>query len=320
MYYEQFFLSVTSLRMYNPGADCVVLIDEKTKANLIGKRAGYEQVVSEIKVIKVPDEFSQKEASRLIKTSINRYVEGNFLYIDCDTIITTELNRSFPPDIKAGAVLDCHVRISENPLYHHFEREDERLGFQSSFKTGVRYNGGVLFYRDSPETRAFFERWHSLWFESRKKRITQDMPALNQANYEMNNIITELGGEWNCQISHNGVIFLHKAKVIHYFGTTNDVFETPYLPGTKVVLSYIKETGIISDSAMKLLGNPLEAFNIHSRLIADENMVTVFNSSFFSMLLWLCRKHYGLFKKLNAIIFSLSVFVKKIIGTPISKQ
>jgi hypothetical protein len=320
VYYEQFFLSATSFRLYNPSAELVLLVDSHTKSGLVGKRSGYEQLVSEITVVEPPVDLTQKEISRWLKTAIPQYVSGDFLYIDCDTIITTKLNYSFSPDVKIGSVLDCHVKISENPLQHHFEREDQRLGFQSSFKTGARYNGGLLFYHDTPEARKFFEKWHSLWLESRKKGITQDMPALNQANYEMNNIITELGGEWNCQISHNGIIFLHKAKVIHYFGTTNDVFETPYLPGTKAVLSSIKETGIISNSVIQLLENPLEAFNSHSRLIADENMVAVFNSSFFSISLWLCRKHYGLFKKLNAMLFSLSVLVKKIIKNPVPKS
>lgn len=46
-YYEQFFLSITSMRLYNPNAEIIVLIDEKTKKGLIGKRSGYEPLASE---------------------------------------------------------------------------------------------------------------------------------------------------------------------------------------------------------------------------------------------------------------------------------
>jgi hypothetical protein len=70
-YYEQFFLSLASMRLHNPDAEIIVLIDEKTKQGLTGKRSGYEAMSSQIIVVKVPDELSQKEASRWIKTSIH---------------------------------------------------------------------------------------------------------------------------------------------------------------------------------------------------------------------------------------------------------
>ncbi len=49
-YYEQFFLSVTSLRLHNSGATIVVLVDKKTKAELTGIRAGYEKDAESIQV------------------------------------------------------------------------------------------------------------------------------------------------------------------------------------------------------------------------------------------------------------------------------
>jgi len=90
-YYEQFLLSLASMRLYNPDAEVIALIDEKTKQNLTGKRSGYEKFVSETKIINVPDIYSQKEASRWIKTTIPHYVSGEFFFIDCDTIISKTL-------------------------------------------------------------------------------------------------------------------------------------------------------------------------------------------------------------------------------------
>ncbi|WP_059369034.1 glycosyltransferase [Treponema endosymbiont of Eucomonympha sp.] len=301
-YYEQFFLSVTSLRLHNSGATIVVLVDKKTKAGLTGIRAGYEKTVSEIIIIAVPEEFTQKEASRWIKTSINRYVTGDFLFIDCDTIITGKLATIFAPNIRIGAVLDCHVPLSKHHLQEHFQQEDEQAGFCSSLQFDVRYNGGLILYRNTSESNEFFEKWHSLWLKSRKRGNAQDMPALNQANYELHGVITELGGKWNCQISHNGLPYLHNAKIIHYYATSLASFAHPYTLASESVLSSIKKTGTISPEILRLLYRPKTAFSPNVRIIADHIALDVLESAFFSKLLWLRRTHRRIFNTLDAFI------------------
>ncbi|GHU98443.1 hypothetical protein FACS189483_06470 [Spirochaetia bacterium] len=302
LYYEQFFLSTTSLRLHNPDAHIVALIDEKTKAGLTGVRAGYEKIITDIIVIAVPSEFSQKEASRWIKTSINRYVTGDFLFIDCDTIITGKLKCDFPPEIKIGAVPDCHVPLSKHHLREYFQNEDAQAGFCSSVKNDFRYNGGLIYCNGSAEALLFFDKWHSLWQESRNKGNSQDMPALNQANYVLGNAITELGGEWNCQISHNGLPYLCDAKIIHYYATSLIAFDHPYRLASEAVLLSIKGSGAISPEIMELLKNPKSAFTAKTRIIADKTALAVLESAFFSKLLWLRRNHEHTFNNLNALI------------------
>jgi hypothetical protein len=310
-YYEQFFLSITSLRLYNQDAEIIVLVDKKTKQNLTGKRSGYEKPASEIQVINVPDEYSQKEASRWIKTSIHHYVSGKFIFIDCDTIITKSLNYDFPANISVGAVLDCHVTLENHHLRNVFQREDVNAGFTSSLKTNIRYNGGLILCRDCPDALDFFEKWHSLWIEGRKKGSSQDMPSLNQANYEKENIITELSGEWNCQISHNGLNFFHNAKIIHYFATTLLTLVHPYKLASADVLSSIKEKGEISPEISELLHNPLAAFEQNTRIISGKYILDVFDSPLFKLLLWLRDYHNSVYKRLNGLIMSLTSALKK---------
>ncbi|GHT52597.1 hypothetical protein FACS1894106_1670 [Spirochaetia bacterium] len=305
LYYEQFFLSATSLRLYNPDAYIVALVDKKTKAELNGTRIGYEKIVSETIVVDVPAEFSQKEASRWIKTSITGYVIGDFLFIDCDTIITGKLKDDFSPDIKIGAVPDCHVPLSKHHLREYFQQEDVQTGFYSSMKNDFRYNGGLIYCNGSAEALLFFDKWHSLWQESRNKGNSQDMPALNQANYVLGNAITELGGEWNCQISHNGLPFLYDAKIIHYYATSLIAFDHPYMLASEAVLLSIKESGSISPEIMGLLKNPKSAFSVKTRIIADKTALAVLESAFFSKLLWLRRNHEHTFNNLNALVASM---------------
>ena len=189
-YYEQFFLSLTSLRLYNPEADIIVLIDNKTKSELSGIRSGYEKLISEIKIINVPCEYSQKESSRWIKTSLHHYISGDFIFIDCDTIITEKLEYNFPPEIKIGAILDTHVTLENHHLRINFQKEDIKAGFSSSLKINKRYNGGIILYQDDTQSSIFFEKWHSLWIEGVKSGCSQDMPSLNQANFLMNDFIS----------------------------------------------------------------------------------------------------------------------------------
>lgn len=310
-YYEQFLLSLASMRLYNPDAEIILLIDEKTKQGLTGKRSGYEKLISETKIISVPDKFSQKEASRWIKTSIPEYVYGKFIFIDCDTIITKKLDFDFPPEIVIGAVLDTHVTLDKHHKKKYFHNEDISAGFISSLKTNKRFNGGLIYCRSDLSAVLFYEKWHSLWLDGLKKGCSQDMPSLNQANYEKENIITELGGEWNCQISHNGLNFLNNAKIIHYYATTLLLLASPYKLASSDVLLSIKETGEISNEITELLHNPLSAFENNTRIVTGKYILDVFDSPTFKLLVWLRNCHKSFYKIINSIIRFFVNILKK---------
>jgi hypothetical protein len=313
-YYEQFYLSVASLRFFNPNAYIILLVDQKTKHTLIEKRSEYEKIVSDVKILSVPPEYTQKESSRWIKTSIHNYVSGDFLFIDCDTIITGKLDADFDLSIKIGAVLDTHITLENHHLKKYFEDSDRKIGFSSSFREKRHYNGGLIYCKNDSEGKRFFDRWHELWLYSRSRGNSQDMPSLNQANYDLNNIITELPGEWNCQISHNGLPYLHNAKIIHYYATSLASFIPAYKLASPEILASIKMTGEIPGEAMKMLENPKAAFETHSRIVADPAVIGAFDSYLFSKLIELNKKHPGLFKKCDNFMAGCAKIAKKIIG------
>jgi len=302
LYYEQFFISVVSLRLYNPGACITALIDSKTKEGLTGKRSGYEQYVSETVIITAPDELSQEGVSRWIKTSMKKYVTGDFLYIDCDTVISGNLDCDFPAELKVGAILDTHVPLSKHHLAVHFKNEDRKLKFTSSFETGLRYNGGVIFCRDSPEGVEFFSRWHTLWNFSNRNGNHHDMPSLNQANHEMGGVIKHMEDVWNCQITHNGLPYLYNARIIHYYATAFSFVNCPFLPASKKVLFSVKKTGVILPEIMEMLKNPKSAFEPDSRIISGEAELDAVNSKLFSLLLRIRKKTPKIFKAINSFL------------------
>jgi len=300
-YYEQFYLSITSLRLFNPDAYIVVLIDSKTKQNLVLNRSDYEKIVSEIQVISAPIELSQKEASRWIKTSITHFVSGNFLFIDCDTIIAENFDFQYFKSFQVGAILDNHVRLDIHYLKEHFQKEDISSGFNSSINTNYRFNGGVIFCDGNSQALEFYERWHCLWIEGLKRNCSQDMPALNQANYELNNIIFELPGEWNCQISHNGLPFLSEAKIIHYYATTLASLEPAFILATPEIFKSIKENKIISQETLTLLNKPRKAFKPISRIISDELTIDALDHSFLFKLIRFNKRNPGFKNKSKAL-------------------
>ena len=310
-YYEQFLLSVTSLRFFNPNANIFLLIDEKTNHILNDRKQIYEPIISKTEIISTPVEYSQKEASRWIKTSIHHYVSGSYLFIDCDTVITQELIPDFSQDVHIGAVLDTHVTLDRHHLKENFQKEDKKAGFSSSLNSNVRFNGGLIYYSGDTKAQEYFEKWHSLWIEGRNKGCSQDMPSLNQANFDMGNIITELDGTWNCQISHNGLPYLNEAKIIHYYATSLVSFTPAYIPASIDTLKSIKNTGSISPNVLKLLENPKSAFSKESRIIADDASLDIIDSAYFSKLLWLKRKHSKTFYFLNNIISNVKNPINK---------
>ena len=175
------------MRLHNPDVEVIALIDEKTKLGLTGKRSGYEKLVSEIKVINAPNGFSQKETSRWIKTSARNHLSGDFLYIDCDTIITEKLEHEFPKNIKMGAVLDTHVPLSVHHQKKEFLRQITASRFEEENQPTNYFNSGVIFCRETPETVNFYKSWNELWIKSNTHGIYADQPSLNQAKF-MNNV------------------------------------------------------------------------------------------------------------------------------------
>jgi hypothetical protein len=312
-YYEQFLLSLASLFLYNKNTKVVVLTD-KDSNDFLNKQSFNRNIKFDIRVIDTPSGFSQKEKSRFVKTSMRKYITGDFLFIDCDTIITDKIDAQFPEEIVIASVLDTHVLLSQHHLCNEFKKRDAILNYKRETHSDKYFNSGIIYSKDIPESHQFFDKWHNLWIESNKRGILADQPSFNQANYELDNIITELPGEWNCQISHNGLPYLHNSKIIHYYATSLVSFVPAYKLASPEILDSIKSTGEIPKEAMTMLENPKSAFNAHSRIVADPVVIGAFDSSIFSKIIWLNKTHPGFFNRCDYFMSICTRIVKKIIG------
>lgn len=216
IYYEQFLVSLISLKHWNPDANVLVVIDDVTEKNLVDLRSRHLKYVDEIKVVNFASDKDKHYRSRYLKTTLRKVFTGDFLYLDSDTIVCDKIDETeFINDVMG--VDDCHQLLHDNSNRLIFLDQIRQSGFSEAGL--IHYiNGGVLWMRDNDIARHFSTLWHELWLQSIMRQISVDMPSLNEANKRMNGVVGVLSGEYNCQISVN-LRYLHYAKIIHCFAT-----------------------------------------------------------------------------------------------------
>ncbi|MDR2685023.1 MAG: hypothetical protein LBB53_06545, partial [Prevotellaceae bacterium] len=159
-YYEQFLLSATSLRMKMPNVYIALLTDDKTAKTLTGKRSAFRDLINEIKVVKIPQDKNMHYRSRFLKTTMRQHITGDFLYIDCDTIVCRDLSEIEKTQADIAAVLDFHTTADEfeQRIYQWYENIYKKLKFESYTKLNKLFNGGLMYVRDTEFTHRFFEK------------------------------------------------------------------------------------------------------------------------------------------------------------------
>ncbi|MCR5605836.1 MAG: glycosyl transferase [Treponema sp.] len=282
-YYEQALMSAYSMRLHNKNAHVIVLVDNKTNASFTGKREALKDYVDEIISVDFDESVPNVDRSRLIKTSIPEYVAGDFLYIDCDTIITSDLSEiedtNKYPFATAG-ILDGHTSIEEHIHKDYFLARDKKLGFTACKNQGYSINGGLVLCRDSEEGKELFKKWNELWkYSAYEKNDKHDQSALNEANWRTGNKMQLLPGEWNCQPGHGGLAYLENAKIIHYF--SSEMSGRKYIPYYKLaqkdIQQRIKDEGKIPEDIKDMIKKPKFLFNpVH--IVNDSRIVSIMQS------------------------------------------
>lgn len=268
-YLEQTLISACSCRLHNPYSNILVVTEEHTYSTLRGKRSELKKIVSEFIIKEIPAEYNQMQKSRYLKTNLRKFIDGDFLYIDSDTVIADSLEEIDSVKADLAAVYDSNrqslITDSRCTCDSYINDHTKELGWPSVIGY-PNYNGGVLFSRDSEISRMFFSRWFELWKESVEKGKNIDMPALCRSNIELGGCIKELPGIWNCQIQRQGLDIISLAKIIHCFTGGNI---TQYELCSERVLDKIKFLGALDEEILGLIRNAKTAFAINSTLISS---------------------------------------------------
>ena len=320
LYYEQALMSAYSLRKQMPDSEIIFLVDDKTELTFTeeNKRLSLKNYASKIIPIAFEPEVPNIDRSRLIKTSIPQYVDGSFLYIDCDTIICDDLSDIESTQATTAGVLDGHCLLDEHIHKKYFLQRDKKLGFSGTKKAGYNINGGLILAKaDTPEqkeqTVSFFREWNQCWkYSAYQKKDKHDQSALNEANFRTGLKMQLLDGKWNCQLSHGGLAFLQNAKIIHYYSSE---FSGNYIPyyklAEKSLQQKIKETGEIPQEIKNMILSPKFQFNkVH--LINDKRIVTIMQSAIIFTIADIKIKIPWLFNILESICRNSRNFAKNL--------
>ena len=313
IYLEQTYVSILSLRKHNKDAFVVLVIDDSTDYTLKQNRSQIVDVINEKIVVTPPTHYSKVQRSRYLKTSLRKYISGDYLFIDSDTVITDDLSdiESYSGDVLA--VLDKHILFNEHPGYYEVVNQCNKIGWEIEKSDQHYYNSGVMLVRDSHISHLLYERWNEEWKKQLIFNMHSDQPALGKANEEMGYIIKELDGIWNCQISDNGLKYLHEAKIIHYFSSTIKSSNSEYLYYfmDKKVFAELKTKGFINNELQNNINFPQSAF-CNRTIVLSGNERQFYLSALVRNLKILYFEHYSIYKALNSFFHYKRLFLNKL--------
>ena len=302
-----------------PNAFVSLLVDNTTYMSLTGKRKTILDLVNEFKAIPIEDKFNQKARSRWLKTSMRQNIEGDFLYIDGDTIITDDLSSIEYSEMDIGAVLDSHISLSEKNKFfpirlNNIKKLSVKLGIITQFNLDVYFNGGIMFCRDNEAGHSFFYEWHRLWLKYFEIGGLNDQLSLNLSNFILGSIVKELDGSWNCQIFEDGALqYLYNAKIMHYFSSRPG--KKLYVPANDEYITSIKETGSVNEKIIEQLKDAKSQFASNTRLILlEESSRAFYDSAFFGV----AKRIFG--TKLGKVIEFILSKVRRVIYIPLRKK
>lgn len=292
-YLEQTFLSMYSLRKHNPDAQIVLVVDSGTNETLIGSRESIKNIANKIVSIEVPGRFnSNMLRSRYLKTNLRHFIDGDMLFIDSDTVICRSLEEADNLTCELGMVPDLNgeLALTDNTIIARCKA----AGFGDQ-KGNPYFNSGVIFAKDTPSVKQFYNDWFHNWEQSSHNGIHFDQPALCATNSAHNGLISEINGIWNCQYKMDGYPYLKNARIMHYYsnnGNNGNFFSLPL----DMLLLRVKKLGEIDPVVGNLLENPTQDF--YAVTIVTEQQWMEYN---FSHQLFLSTNRPSLFGKLKKL-------------------
>lgn len=217
-YWRMTQISAASVRAWHPDAELVLLADRGTEAILCDPavKPDLETSFDRLLGIDAPGNTPAMR-SRFLKSAMRGLIEGDFLFLDSDTVVCGDLSELSKRRADLCAVSDQNRDKLELPEVEH------EVFAACDWKTpsSCNVNSGVLYWRDTDASRALGEQWHRKWHESLTATGRHnDQQALNSAIEDMRHDIKveELPAAFNAQVGLRPDTAFG-AKVWHIFST-----------------------------------------------------------------------------------------------------
>lgn len=299
-FWEQTYLSIYSARLHNRGILISLVVDKTTAEGLVGSRARLIDCVDEYVQVDTPDGYSSMCKSRYLKTNVRSLITGDFLFIDSDTIICDTLSEIDDMNDNIAMVADLNGGLSLFDV--NTINKYASAGFGEG--KGLPYfNSGVIYAKDNDIVRAFYNRWFENLQISFNNNVFYDQPALCATNVQLNFVIKELSGIWNCQFKMKGYPFLKRAKIMHYYSNNGIKSDSAFVL-TDLIFQRIRIYGDIDDLIANLARNAKR--KMYAIMTLQEEQLLAYNSS---NLLYTYTNRPRLYKLVEKIV----VLIEKIL-------
>lgn len=314
-YCEQLFISLFSLKHYNPSIKAAVIMDEETDLFIKGHYKTLLTLIDELIIIPFKQSDSSIYRSRFLKSNMYDYINSDFLFLDTDTLVLGDISSIDDLNVTIGAVKDLHQENLSTCRYIDFiNTMTRKIGWPSFSKKDAYYNSGILLVKRSDKSKLFFKEWHKNWLHSQKKGVNQDQLSLNFTNNSLQSI-EDIPPIYHCQLLGNGLNYLLNARIIHYFNSSSGVNRTikPFFLMNEEVYHLIRTSGKIPDNIKAQIINKDNFFSIQIDLITGEN-IDIFYSTTYKAISFIYRKLPRLFSILNISIDYIDKLIIKILS------
>jgi len=215
------FVAASAARRLHPDARLVLVTDEATPARL--DEAHPRLLALFDRVIPTPAAMPTPRArSFYLKTRLRDLVDGDFVYLDVDTLPVRPFADVFEREWDLAMVQDRNHHCPIDPVFPHWEKPRmERLGWELPL---ARYfNAGVIFTRDTPAARRVWADWQARWHQSYAAGDDWDQLALSCAVHTTAANVLELPPAYNAMVTVHPV-HARGARVYHFFTVNPDAW------------------------------------------------------------------------------------------------
>ncbi|MCY6380222.1 hypothetical protein [Hoeflea prorocentri] len=154
--------------------------------------------------------------SRYIKTQIRQLVDGDFLFLDADTLPISNIDHLFATEADIALAWDVDGEPWSGQLSRWTNQSTYReLGWRHHDEG--YFNSGVALFKDTCKAHEVGKLWHRSWYEARIKcgRL-QDQPSLNYVLSCAAPTIEVLPGAYNAIIGKPEEGWLDGARIMHF--------------------------------------------------------------------------------------------------------
>lgn len=273
VYLEQAYVSMYSVKVHNPSAHISVVMDTLTETTLTDVRKKEMIYADDVVSVKIEGDYTKAQRSRILKTSVRKYIKGDFLFIDTDTIVVRSLDEIDNITDDISACQDTHSPFVTNPYRRMCLEHGRILGWPIE-QEEVYFNSGIIYVKDSDIAHRFYENWNTNWLKGHERGVNMDQPAFAKTNYEMGHPVKILADVWNCELKH-GMKYLKDTFVVHYLCTSisrNNDEKVFLLNNEKVFSDIVKNGGEIPESVKAVIHDPFYGLASVSLLLAGNDM------------------------------------------------